>query len=244
MESQYDLKAWASETTRGRRVFNHNFRMSGRELAGWQLLKAVPMHRDRSLTETAYVWQSKEAPDRQVIRVSVAELPDWRSAQKHLRDALAHSMRPDLPRGTGGLADVGDVEFVARVVPSDVPAAIQFARGNIAVAVNSVGSVAIDVSDVASGVDRTLAEPPAKMASPRTMAKRLSPKTVTVRRRAGVDLVKDLRRVGDRWLKAIVPDGELRRRGNVLVYKSSEPGKKAVQIYSIRGTAAEKKKTP
>jgi hypothetical protein len=240
MKSQYDLKAWASETSRGRQLFNHNFRMSGRELAGWQLLKAVPMHRDRSLAETTYLWQSKEAPDRQVVRVSVAELHDWRAAQKHLRDALAHCMRPDLPRGSGGLAEVGDVEFVARAAPSDVPAAMQFARGNVAVAVNSVGSVTVDVSDVAAGVDRALADAPAKVASPRTMAKRLTPKTVTVKRREGVHLVKDLSKVGDRWLKAIVPDGELRRRGNALVYTSPEPGKKTVQLYSIRGATAEK----
>jgi hypothetical protein len=239
MESQYDLKAWASETTRGRRLFNHNFRMSGRELAGWQLLKAAPMHRDRSLAETTYLWQRKEAPDRQVVRVNLAELPDWRAAQKHLRDALAHCMRPDLPRGTGGLAEVGDVELVARAAPSDVPAAIQFSRGNIAVAVNSVGSVAVDVSYLAAGIDRALADPPAKVASLRTMAKRLTPKTVTVKRREGVHLVKDLSKVGERWLKAVVPDGELRRKGNALLYTSPEPGKKDVQIYSIRVATAE-----
>jgi hypothetical protein len=31
MESTYDIKAWAGETTLGRRVFNYNFRMIGRE---------------------------------------------------------------------------------------------------------------------------------------------------------------------------------------------------------------------
>jgi hypothetical protein len=206
--------------------------MSGRELAGWQLLKAVPMHRDRTLTETTYLWRSQEAPERQMVRVSVAELPHWRAAQTHLRDALAHTMRPDIPRGTGSLSNVGDIEFVAREPQSDIPAAVQFTRGNVAVQVNSVGSVTVDVSNVAAAVDHALAEPPTKVRALRAAAKRVTPRSVVVRKQ-GAPLVKDLRKVGDRWIKVIVPDGELRRRGDALVYTSTEPGKKDVQIFTI-----------
>lgn len=233
MEPQYDIKAWAVETTVGRRVFNCNFRMLGREVKGWQLLKAVPMHRDRRSSEMTYLWRSTEAPE-QLVRVSGSELTDWREAQKQLMDMLMHSMRPDLPRGTGRLAEVGDIQFVARAPGSDIPAAVQFTRGNIAVAVNSVGSVTIDVSDIAAIVDRALSEPPTKVPSLRTLAKRQVPKTVLVKGKTGVSLVKNLKKVGDAWLKAIVPDGELRRKGEALVYLSPQPGKKTVQIFNIR----------
>ena len=39
MSAQYDTAEWAAETTLGRRVFNANFRMTGNELPGWQLVK-------------------------------------------------------------------------------------------------------------------------------------------------------------------------------------------------------------
>src|SRR5260370_20922895 len=97
MESDYDTKAWSRETELGRRIFNYNFRMFGREITGWELLKAVPMHRDRTLSEMTYLWQNKSAPKQQLVRVNVGELPDWRSAQKHLLGMLENSMRPDIP---------------------------------------------------------------------------------------------------------------------------------------------------
>jgi hypothetical protein len=234
METQYDIKAWAGETALGKRVFNYNFRMLGREVTGWQMLKAVPMHRDRTLSETTYLWQSKDAPDRQLVRVNVGELADWRAAQKHLLEMLGHSMRPDLPRGTGKLAEVGDIEFVARAPGSDIPAAVQFTRGNVAVAVNSVGSVTIDVSDIAAIVDRVLSESPTGVPSLRTRAKPQPPKTVLIKGKEGASLVKDLKKVGDAWLKVIVPDGELRRKGDALVYVTPQAGRKTVQIFSIR----------
>src|SRR5260370_33877190 len=84
MESDYDTKAWSRETELGRRIFNYNFRMFGREITGWELLKAVPMHRVSTLSEMTYIWQNKSAPKQQLVRVNVGELPDWRSAQKHL----------------------------------------------------------------------------------------------------------------------------------------------------------------
>jgi hypothetical protein len=235
METQYDVKGWAEETSVGRRVFNYNFHMSGGELAGWQLVKTVPMHADRQVTETTYLWQSEDAPGRHVVRVNIAALANWRAAQKHLVTMLAHTMRPDLPRASGALAAVGDIEFVARMPETDVPAAVLFARGNIAVAVNSVGSVAVDVSDIAETVDRLLTESPAKLPpSVRRSATRLSPKVVDVKKKDGVMLVKSLRKTGDLWLKVIASDGELHRKADALVYKSAQPGRRAVEIFSIR----------
>jgi hypothetical protein len=233
MDSPHDVKAWASETTVGRRVYNYDFRLRGREIKGWRLIKTVPMRSDRTMSETTYLWQDTDAPDRNLVRVNVVELVDWRRAQKYLLDVLAHTMRPDLPRGTGDLGDVGDVEFVARSLDADVAAAVMFTRGNIAVVINSVGSVNVDVSEIAVLVDRMLREPPARVPSLRTVAKRQTPKSVQARRRQATPLVRNLRKTGDRWLKVIVPDGEVQRKGDALAYLSPQPGRKTVQIFAI-----------
>jgi len=239
----YDTKAWARETTLGRRVFNHRFRMLGREFAGWRLLKTVPMHQDGSVSEVAYLWQGEAAPEQQLIRVNVREVGSWREAQKHLLGMLQESMRAGLPRGTGRLAELGDVQFVARSVPSDVPAAIRFSRGNIAVDVDSVGSTTLDVSELALGVDRLLGEAPTQVPSLRRLARLQTPKTATIKGKEGVALVKDLAKAGDQWLKVIVPDGELRRKGQSIVYTAPQPARKAVQVFAIGSPAKAAKAT-
>jgi len=233
LKSKYDSKTWATETNAGRRVFNHNFRIKGSDVADWPLVKAVLMHKDKRLVETTFVVRGKDSPDRHLISVNVTELPDWRSAQKHLLEILDHCMRPDIPRGSGDAATVGDVSFVARAPESDVPAAIQFTRGNIAVAVSSVGPVNIDVSAVAAAVDRLLSEPTEKLPSIKKLAKVQAPKSVVIRSKEGSRLVKSLKATGDTWLKVIVPDGELRREDNALVFVSRKHGKKSVQIVSV-----------
>jgi hypothetical protein len=234
MESKYDNKAWSRETELGRRIFNYNFRMLGREVRGWELLKVVPMHTDRALSEMTYLWQNKNAPKRELVRINVSELLDWRAAQKHFLGILQHSMRPDIPRGTGTLAALGDIEFVAKAAQSDIPAAIQFTRGNIAVAANSVGSVSIDVSDIAFIVDRMLIEPPIRIPSLRKYAKQISPRRVRTRGTDEAALIKDVKFAGNAWLKVIVPDGELRRRDGAIEYMTKQLGSKSVQIFLIR----------
>lgn len=229
---QYDVKAWARETTTGRRLFNYNFHLVGRDVAEWELVKTVPMHRDDTLVETTYLWQRKSAPDR-LIRISVSELADWRAAQDRLLDLLNHAMRPDIPRGADKLAEIGDIQYVARATPSDIPGGIQFARGNVAVAVDSVGSVIVDVSGIAAGVDQQLVEPTS--ASP-ARAKSMKPSTQTVAGKAKVDVtvISDLRTRAKEWIKVIAPDGELRRKGNTLVYTSPRAGRKSIKILAAR----------
>jgi hypothetical protein len=139
-----------------------------------------------------------------------------------------------IPRGTGTLAALGDIEFVARAAQSDIPAAIQFTRGNFAVAVNSVGSVSMDVSDISSIVDRMLMEPPIRIPSLRKYAKQIAPRSVRTRGTEEAALIKDVKFAGDAWLKVIVPDGELRRRDGAIEYMTKRPGPKPVQIFVIR----------
>ena len=93
-------KEWAAETTIGRHICNSNYRMVGNEFRGWKLVKTVIMHKAPELTEKIYMWQKKGSEGHQLARISVAELPDWQSAQTQLDEALRHRMRSDIPRGT------------------------------------------------------------------------------------------------------------------------------------------------
>src|SRR5690349_14162399 len=141
MEFDYDTTRWSERTTLGRRVFNYNYRMLGRELPEWSLVKAVPMRHVPSVAETAYLWHSQRSADRELVRVTVAALDHWREAQGFLAETLSHRMRANIPEGTGVLAQLGDVNFVARVPRSDLAGAISFARGNVVVSVHSAGQV-------------------------------------------------------------------------------------------------------
>ncbi|MDM0078693.1 hypothetical protein QTH90_30095 [Variovorax sp. J2P1-59] len=242
MESTYDTKMWARETTIGRRIFNLNFRMMGRELPGWQLVKTVPMHQDRMMVETVYMWQSQDAPDRHVVHATVTTLHDWRLAQKQLIHMLNHTMRPDLPCRTGASAAAGDIEFVARAPVTDIPASIQFSRGNVAVAVSSVGSANVDVLPVAAVMDRMLIEAPGSVSFLRALAKQIAPRTVTFGEGEASAKLVSLSKVRDAWLKAIVEEGEIRQKDDALMYFSKRLGRRDVQVFSIsRGEPAARK---
>jgi hypothetical protein len=226
--THYDVERWAEATTHGRHVFNYHFRMFGNELKGWERVKVVPMQETEDLTETVYVWQHEKDPARRVIRVGVDELDSWRSAHKRLQATLDHCMRPAIPTGTGRLAKVGDLNWVARDPRSDVPAAVLFARGNVCVSVNSVGDLNIDVSGVAESIDRALSEPPARGELGRRLARAIAPNTVVAKRNAKHLLIRSLSKIvpRDAWLKVLAPDGELRREGDQLVHVASKAGQR------------------
>jgi hypothetical protein len=237
METPYDVKAWAAETTSGRQVFNYNYRLFGRELRGWELLKAVPMQEGRGVTEKVYLWHPKADGERDMIRISIAEHDHWRSAQKRLHQELSHSMRPDIPRGTGKLGELGDVNYVGRDPQSDVPAAITFSRGNVCVSVSSVGERNVDVSDIAASLDRALSKPPAKADLAKGRVRVRAPKTAIVKAGEPYVVIENLQETARRgeWLKIIVPVGELTRKGDALVYVSPQSGQQQIRIYAVHG---------
>jgi hypothetical protein len=236
MDRQYDVEEWAAATTRGRHVFNHNYRLLGGEFRGWELLKVVAMKTGQVPDEKVYLWNRKGDPGRDMVRVDVAERSDWRLAQERLRDELANSMRPDIPRATGTLARLGDVSFVSRDPQSDVPAAISFTRGNVCVLVNSVGENNVDVSELATRVDRLLSEPPAKAEVEKRRVHVRPPKAVAVKADKAHVLIKNVKAAAPRgeWLKIIAPDGELTRRGNALIYVSPKDGKRRIGIFESK----------
>lgn len=225
-------KAWADEATHN--VFNHNFHLLGREFRGWELIKVVAMKTERVPDENVYLLESKSNPGRYLVRVGIAECPNWRLALERLREELANSMRPDIPRATGTLVGLGDVAFVSRDPQSDIPAAISFTRGNVCVFVYSVGSSNSDVSEIAKRLDGLLSKPPPKAEVNRVRVR--VPKAVTVKAAKAHILIKDLRAAAPRgqWFKIIAPDGEVTRKGNVLLYVSPQSGKRPISIFEYK----------
>ena len=236
MDTLYDVKEWARGTTRGRHVFNYNFRLAGDEIKGWELLKVVPMQGPGQLEEKVYLWQSKANPGREMVRVSIAERHNWRQAQERLHEELNHSMRPAIPRGTGKLAAVGDVTFVGRDPQSDVPAAISFVRGNVYVSIPSVGERNVDVSEFASQLDRLLSESPSRSVLDKGRVRVRAPKVATVEAGKPHVLIENLPAAAPRgqWLKIVAADGELSRQGDALVYSSPQGGKKQIGTFLMR----------
>jgi hypothetical protein len=238
MHLQYNVEEWAARTSLGRRVFNYNYRMFGRELRGREMLKEVTMQEGPGVAENVYLWQGQRDQGEDLVRIGVAELDNWRSAQERLLQELTQSMRPEIPRGTGKLAKLGDVSFVARDPKSDIPAAISFTRGNVCVSVRSVGEKDVDVSDVAATLDRTLSEPPTKAALERGLARKRTPVAVDLKADEAYVLLENLPKAAPRgeWLKVIAPDGELGRTGDALVFVSPQGGKKRIATFAVKST--------
>lgn len=238
MKTQYDLEKWAAETTRGRQVFNFNFRMLGTEIKNWKLLKVVTLQEDPDTTARTYIWQSARDPEDELVRVDITERHTWQRAQESLHNHLVHCMRSDIPRGTKSLAQLGDVVFASREPKTDSPGAISFARGNVCVTLSSVGAKHVDVSEVAALLDRILSEPPPAADVEKGRARAHVPKLTTLKARRSVTVIDKLPKAVPRggWLKVIAPDGELSRKGDALLYVSPEGGKKSIATYLMRGT--------
>lgn len=234
-ELRYDTEAWAATTELGRRVFNYNYRMTGSEIRGWELVNTADMEHEPGLIERIYIWERKGSDGNALIRVGITETNEWRRAQAQLQTQLVHSMRPDIPRGKGRLAKIGDVSFVGQPPDADTVATLVFTRGNVTVSVASVGKELVDVTSVARSIDRNFSEPPVKKELEAKRALDRSPGPVTVKKLERVQLIERLPEPVTRsgWLKVIVPDGEIAREGDELVYMPPKAGSKRVLQYVV-----------
>lgn len=233
MESKYDIEQWATETTLGRRVYNHNYRMIGNELRGWELVNSIVMQKESGITEKVYVWQKNGSEGEKLIRISIAELTDWINAQNQLRNELRHSMRPDIPRGTGKIAETGDVNFIGKEAKSKTIAQLLFTRGNLAVSLASVGKKTVDVSKFAKLLDTLFSQPPETSEVETGLVKEVGPKTVQAKEAETLSVIEKIDEpiAHGEWLKVIAPDGELKLQDNALVYESKKAGRKRIGKY-------------
>lgn len=235
MNESYDLQKWAAATSRGRRVFNYHFQMDGSEIPGWKLIKKVTLTATEEVKETAFFWSPDNSHDQEVVRIDVAELPDWRSAQKQLAASLEQSMRPAIPPGTGRLASLGDVNFVARAPQSDLAAATSFTLGNLCVTVRSVEKRTVDVSSIAVLLEKMLGDAPALKKSPKGGGRSKTMKQSVKAKGERVlysHLTKEI--PDDTWVKIIAPEGELRRDRDTLVFHGEKSGEVSIESYSFK----------
>jgi hypothetical protein len=235
-ESVYKIEEWAACTTVGRHIFNYNFRMTDTALKGWELVNSVEAESEPGLTEKIYIWEKIGSKGKALIRVGISEHNDWRLAQAQLHGHLLHSMRSNIPRGSGELAKTGDVIFEGQSKDSKVVAATFSTRGNVAVTVSSVGETTVDISNIAGMLDRALSEPPLKQEIKKGLAEELAPRAFKAKKKGEtVKIIETLPEPVPRsgWIKIIAPDGELRREDNSVVYVSPQAGEKKVGQYRV-----------
>ena len=234
-ESPYKLEEWADATTLGRHIFNYNFRMAATYLKGWDLVNAVEAESEPGLTEKIYIWEKAGSKGKTLVRVCISEHDDWRMAQVQLRKYLMQCMRPNIPRGSGRLAKIGDVIFVGQPEDLKAVAATFFSRGNVTVTVSSVGGTIIDVSKIARMLDHTFSQPPAKDDIKKGLAEAITPRSLKMKKGETVTIIETLPEPVPRsgWLKIIAPDGELRREDDSVIYASPQAGEKQIEQYRI-----------
>lgn len=234
MDTPYDLQAWADATTRGRRLYNYNYRMTGDELRGWELINVVPMENAPGHHETVYLWEKKGSDGQELLRIGIAEADDWRTAQYQLHAQLRHNMRPDIPRGAGKLSAVGDVNYAGKEPGGTHVASLVFSLGNVTIAISSVGDKTVDVSAIAQQLDHTLSEPPAKEDIKAGKAEHLPLATLKVKKNQLTTLIERLpQRATTGWHKLVAPDGELKREDDAIVYVSPSAGEKKIEHYQV-----------
>jgi hypothetical protein len=148
---------------------------------------------------------------------------------------LDHCMRPDVPRAAAKAAAIGDIQYASQGPESKSIATMFFSRGNLQVSVRSVGSRAVDVTKFARSLDARFIKPVTKAEAKAGVARALKPETVAVRKGEAAALVEQLPEPISRsgCLRVIVPDGELRREGDVLYYSSDKAGRKSVEVVNL-----------
>lgn len=232
METPKSIQETIARSPAGARVFNHNLRLSGDELPGWEIFRSAITETGRHPSAHAYFWRRRGGGDRQVIRVDIAESENWRVSLTQLASDLAQRMNPEPILAAEGTAMLGDLQFSYREQVTDIVAATLFNSGNLRVALSSVGETTVDVSPAATLLDSLIGDPAASGAK-RTASGKASSRVTEAKPGSPIVLVEDLfaGEFSAAWLKVVVPDGELQRDRNRLVYTPTEGGRKQIHTY-------------
>lgn len=225
MESTYDLKAWEQVTTLGRRLYIYNFGMNGAEFDGWELADTSTASHSPGESEKIFLWKRVNG-EGQLIQVRVIECGCWRDALQVHHDQLMRSNRPDIPRGEGKTAGIGDIQHVGQV-PSGEVEALVFTRGNLQISVSSMGFTAVDVSELAQALDDLLTGPPAGPSESLTGKARKKEMTVLIDK-----LPEPTTESG--WTRVLAPDGEILREGDSLYLLEEKGGDRTVEMVRYR----------
>jgi hypothetical protein len=236
MESKYDQKAWEQETELGRRLYIHNFGMTGNEFAGWELIKITVMDNTPDVSEKIYMWKHKKSKAEELVQVGIIESNYWRHAQQHLYTQLANCMRPDIPRGKAKTASIGDIQHVGQEPSTNLTAAVFFTRGNLQINVRSVGAKPVDVVALAKSLDNRLIKPLIKTDEKKLTATRQKPLKIIAKKGEMTVLIETLPEPTPRsgWTKVLAEGGELRKEGDTLYLVDEKAGEKTVEIVNFK----------
>lgn len=234
MDNEYNPTEWATRVALGRRVFVYNYALRGDEFRGWELVKTTDVEHEKGLGERVFILKRNRGED-EVIHISVVETSYWAHALEQLKSQLEHCMRPNIAQAKGRTAEIGDVQFEAKAPGSRTVQAVFFARGNLEVTVRSVGDTPVDVVRFAAEMDQSFTRPLGAQRRKVEAAKRLKPATLAVKKRRKTVFLERLpertRRAG--WVRAIAPDGELRREDDTLYYFPDQAGQKRIEIVNL-----------
>jgi hypothetical protein len=235
MESKYDQKAWEQETKLGRRLYIHNFGMTGTEFAGWELVKISFASHSPDGSEKVFMWKCKASKGEELVQVRVIESSYWRNALQYHHDQLMHSMRPDIPRGKGKSAGIGDIQHVGQT-PTKKTTAMIFTRGNLQISVSSVGLNPVDVTPLAKALDNRLTKPPTKTEEKKMMASRQKPLKVKAKKKEMIAIIDTLPEPTPKsgWTRVLAAEGEIRREGDTLYIVDEQGGDREVEIINYK----------
>ena len=235
MESKYDQKAWEQETKLGRRLYIHNFGMNGKEFSGWELVKTSVASHSPDGSEKVYMWKRKASKLEELVQVRVIESSYWRNALQYHHDQLMHSMRPNIPRGKGKTAAIGDIQHVGQT-PTNETTAMIFTRGNLQISVSSVGLSLVDVTTLAKALDNKLTKPPTKTDEKKMVAKRQKPLKVKAKKKEMTVLIDTLPEPTPKsgWTRVLATDGEIRKEGDTLYIVDEKGGDRTVEVITYK----------
>lgn len=235
MESKYDQKAWEQETKLGRRLYIHNFGMNGTEFGGWELVKISVASRAPDESEKIFMWKRKAGKREELIQVRVIESSYWRHALQYHHDQLMHSMRPDIPRGKGETAAIGDIQHVGQA-PTNETTAVIFTRGNLQISISSAGLTPVEVTSFAKALDNRLTKPPTKTDEKKLVASRQKPLKVKAKKKEMTILIDKLPAPTPKsgWTRVLATDGEIRKEGDTLFILDEQGGDRTVEIINYK----------
>ena len=235
MEPQYDQKAWEKETKLGRRLYIHNFGMNGTEFPGWELVKTSIASHSPEESEKIYMWKRKGSEKEELVQVRVIESGYWRNALQYHHNQLMHSMRPEIPRGKGKTAAIGDIQHVGQA-PTKETTAVIFTRGNLQMSVSSVGLNTVDVTPLAKALDNRLTKPPTKTDEKKMVAKRQKPLKVKAKKREMTALIDTLPEPTPKsgWTRVLAAEGEIRKEGDTLYIVDEKGGDLTVEVVNYK----------
>lgn len=239
LKRAHRFAAWSNRNTLGENLFIWKFKLGGRELPGWQMVRSRSLPAEQEISSTQSIWRIEQRHDSEtLIDLSVFECASQAAAHELLVRSLGEFESPEVGRlEEGGL---GDVAF--GLPDGNV---VLFARANLVVAIrNAGGELTAVATEVAPGFDRLLYE------RPEADEKKAPPEIARFqrgeRRQADLEVLEieatdPLAR--PLWFKFFSGKGEVLLVGGEPVYRPPAEGPREITLFAINSDRAAASRT-